>query len=84
MLNKGALASSPIQLLFWKRYVDDVISAVSANEVARFLSDLNSVEPSIQFTFKRKNERFFNFLDLKVHRTDRGNLETSVYRKPTH
>ena len=44
---KRALATSPVKPFFWKRYVDDVISAVSGNEAERLLSHLNSVEPSI-------------------------------------
>ena len=83
-VEQRTLALSPIQTLFWKRYVDDVISAVSVNEVERLLSHLNSVEPSVQFTFERENERRLPCLDLNAHRTDRGNLETSIYRKPTH
>ena len=31
-----------------------------------------------------ENDRRLSFLDLNVYRTHRGNLETSVYRKPTH
>ena len=38
-VEQRALATSPVKTFFWKRYVDDVISAVSG-----------SVEPSIQFT----------------------------------
>ena len=83
-VEQRALASSPVQPLFWKRYVDDVISAVSGNEAGRLLSHLNSVEPSIQFTIERENDRRLSFLDLNVYRAHRGNLETSVYRKPTH
>ena len=83
-VEQRALASSPVQPLFWKRYVDDVISAVSGNEAERLLSHLNSVEPSIQFTIERENDRRLSFLDLNVYRAHRGNLETSVYRKPTH
>ena len=82
-----ALASSPIQRFFWKKYVGAAISAVSVNEVERLLSHLNSVGPSIQFTFDlnvHENERCLPFLDLNVHRTDRANLETSIYRKSTH
>ena len=66
--------------LFWKRYV---ISAVSKNAVENLLSHLNSVELSIQFTVKREKDRRLSFLDLNVYRTDHGNLETGVYRKPT-
>ena len=47
-VEQRALASSPIQTLFWKQYVDDVISAVSVDEVERLLLHLNSAAPSIQ------------------------------------
>ena len=70
-----ALATSPVKTFFWKRYVDDVISAVSGNEAERLLSHLNSVEPSIQFTFEREKDRHLPFLDLKVYRGEQGNLE---------
>ena len=81
--NKRALATSPVKPFFWKRYVDDVISAVSGNEAERLLSHLNSVEPSIQFTLEREKDRHLPFLDLNVYIGEQGNLETSVYRKPT-
>ena len=40
--------------LFWKRYVDDVISVVSGNEGER---PFNSIEPSIQFALERERDR---------------------------
>ena len=83
-VEQRALATSPVKPFFWKRYVDDVISAVSGNEAERLLSHLNSVEPSIQFTLEREKDRHLPFLDLNVSRGVQGNLETSVYRKPTH
>ena len=78
------MATSPVKPFFWKRYVDDVISAVSGNKAERLLSHLNSVEPSIQFTLKREKDRHLPFLDLNVSRGVQGNLESRVYRKPTH
>ena len=91
-VEQRALATSPVKPFFWKRYVDDVISAVSGNEAERLLSDLNLLEPSIQFTPEREKDRHFPFLDLNVSRGVQGNLETSIYRKsklgilppPTH
>ena len=58
--------------------------AVSGIEAERLLSHLNSVEPSIQFILEREKDRHLPFLDLNVSRGVQGNLETSVYRKPTH
>ena len=45
---------------------------------------LNSVEPSIQYTFECEDERCLPCLHLNVHRTGRRNLETSIYCKTTH
>ena len=85
-VEQKALATSPVKPFFWKRYVDDVISAVSGNEafpISR-IPILNSVEPSIQFPLEREKGRHLPFLDLNVSRGVQGKLETSVYRKPTH
>ena len=42
------------------------------------------MDPSIRFTLEREEDRHLPFLDLNVYRGEQGNLETSVYRKPTH
>ena len=62
----------------------DVVSAASGNEAERILSHLNSVGQSIQFTLEREKDRHLPFLDLNVSRCVQGNLEKSVYRKPTY
>ena len=72
-VEQRALASAPENPWFWKRFVDDVISAVSENEI----------EPSIQFTVERETDRILAFLDTCVQRTIEGRLETVVYHKPT-
>ena len=46
-VEQRALASVPVSLSFWKRFIDDVISAVSRNEIDILLQHLNSIEPSI-------------------------------------
>jgi hypothetical protein len=83
-VEERALASVPVSLSFWKRFVDDVISAVSRNEIDILLQHLNYIEPSIQFTVEREINGHLAFLDLNVHRTVEGKLETDVYHKPTH
>ncbi len=83
-VEQRALASAPVRLSFWKRFVDDIISAVSRNDIDILLQHLNSIEPSIQFTVEREMNGDLAFLDLNVYRTIEGKLETAVYRKPTH
>ena len=63
-VEQRALATSLVKPFFWKRYVDDVTSAVSGNEADRLLSHLDSIEPSIQFTLEREKDRHLSFLDL--------------------
>ena len=83
-VEKRASATSSVKPFFCKRYVNDVIFAVPGIEAERLLSHLNSVEPSVQFTLEREKDRHLPFLDWKVSRGVQGNLETSVFRKPTH
>ena len=72
-VEQRALSSVPVSLSFWKRFVDDVISAVqSRNEIDILLQHLNSIEPSIQFTVEREINGYLAFLDLNVHRTVEG------------
>ena len=49
-----ALTTAPVSPSFCKRFVDDVISAVSQDEIVVLLQHLNSIEPSIQFTVERE------------------------------
>ena len=79
-----ALTTAPVSPSFWKRFVDDVISAVSQDEIVVLLQHLNSIEPSIQFTVECEIDGKLPFLDTRVQRTTDGKLETVVYRKPTH
>ena len=79
-----ALTTAPVSPSFWKRFVDDVISAVSQDEIVVFLQHLNSIEPSIPFTVEYETYGKLPFLDTYVQRTTDGKLETVVYRKPTH
>jgi hypothetical protein len=64
-VEQRALASVSVSLSFWKRFVDDVISAISRNEIDILLQHLNSIEPSIQFTVEREIDghafSFFRF-----------------------
>ena len=58
-----ALTTAPVSPSFWKRFVDDMISAVSQDEIVVLLQHLNSIEPSIQFTVERETDGKLPFLD---------------------
>ena len=45
---------------------------------------LNSVEPSIQFTYEVEEDGCLPFLDVLLHHHTDGSVATSVYRKPSH
>ena len=68
---------------FWKRYVDDTLTALPTDIVTRFHNHLNSVNPRIQFTVEIESDNSLPFLDVLTHESD-GNIVASVYRKPTH
>ena len=66
----------------WLRYVDDtfVIWNGDRNELNEFLTHLNSLRSSIQFTMEIEDNNSLPFLDVLVTKNDSG-LRTSVYRK---
>ena len=79
-----ALRSAPTKPRLWKRYVDDTCCIVKKGTMEGLLSHLNSVRPSIKFTVEVEKEGSLPFLDALLQRKDDGNLDVTVYRKPTH
>ena len=79
-----ALSISPVPTVFWKRYVDDVLTTVPADQVDGMLAHINSIDQNIQFTFEREQEHVIPFLDVMILHNDDGSLSTKVYHKPTH
>ena len=68
----------------WKRYVDDTCSIAKRNTVEGLLNHLNSIRPSIQFTFELKKDGSLPFLNTLLRRRKDGTLNITVYRKTTH
>ena len=79
-----ALSTFDEVLLFWKRYVDDICTAVTDDRIDDLLQHLNSIESSIRFTHEVELDSGLPFLDTLVHHHPDGSLSTSVYRKPSH
>ena len=68
ILEQQALATTIISLRFWKRYVDDVCSAIKPSQIDSLQSPLNSCQPSIQFTTETETNGSIAFLDMQVIR----------------
>ena len=68
---------------FYKRYVDDTLSAMPDFETAsEFLTTLNNSHPSINFTMELEENGRLPFLGMDIIRNG-CRLDTKVYRKPT-
>ncbi|XP_015121828.1 uncharacterized protein LOC107044460 [Diachasma alloeum] len=76
------LSEAGIHIPFFKRYVDDIITAVPKDKVDLVLEVFNSYETSLQFTHELEEENKIAFLDLLlVH--EGNNIITNWYHKKT-
>ena len=78
-----ALSMSPVPTVFWKRYVDDILMAVPADQVDGMLAHINSINHNIQFTSEREEGHVIPLLDVTILHNDDGSLSTKVYHMPT-
>ena len=83
-VEERALATTETPPRFWKWYVDDTCTALPSHCINEFLDQLNSVEPSIQFTVEVESDGRLPFLDVLLEHKEDGSISTTVYRKPTH
>ena len=68
---------------FYRRYVDDIFLIFENQcDCQPFYDYMNSIHPSIKFTFESENCNELPFLDVKVFRKDRKYF-TTQYFKPT-
>ena len=79
-----ALATTNVDVNFWKTYVDDTCVALAADKREAFLGHLNLVEPTILFTLERELNGKLPFLDVLLEHHPYGTISTSVFRKSTH
>jgi hypothetical protein len=78
------LEAPPCEVLFWYRYVDDIITAVPKADTDRFLQHLNQCNENIQFTYETEVNNSLPFLDLNINKKGNGSLTFSVYRKASN
>ena len=69
--------------LMYCRYVDETFAVFNdEDECNEFFSHLNSLQPSLRFTFEKECNRTLPFLDVLVEKNNHE-FVTSIYRKPT-
>ena len=81
---KQFVYSYPTQPSLWIRYIDDnfMIWPHGPAALETFIQHLNSVHPTIKFTFEYSTKSV-SFLDTMVIKDDQGKLYTDLYTKPT-
>ena len=67
-LETKCVVSLPFELPFFFRYVDDIITAVPANEIHTIMNTFNSYNHKIQFTTEKESDGKFCFLDVLIIR----------------
>ena len=78
-----------LELLLYKRYVDDTFSLHLAKEQSsKFFEELNDLHPALKFSCEQEKDHKLPFLEVNVHKRSpedegRTSFETSIYRKPT-
>ena len=81
--NEALLFKRVNKPIMYYRYVDDTFAVFNdEDECNEFFSHLNSLHPSLHFTFEKECNRTLPFLDVLVEKNDHEFI-TSIYRKPT-
>ena len=86
-VEQRALETFPTRPCFWKRHVNDTLTAVRRNQVDEFHLHLNSIEQTITFTVETEHNNQIPFLDVPLHKEDDGTYsdictsKTNKYRQ---
>lgn len=83
VLQKECINKLPFKLPFFKRYVDDIVTCVPANQVDILLNTFNSYHPRLQFTIELEHNNAISFLDVLIIRSQENVIRTDWYHKPT-
>ncbi|UYV70573.1 hypothetical protein LAZ67_7003560 [Cordylochernes scorpioides] len=67
-------------ILFWRRYVDDILCICKTDLEETILSTLNSYNPNLSFTMEKEQGHIIPFLDILIIRTP-ASFHTTVYYK---
>lgn len=82
-LQKTCINQLPFKVPFFKRYVDDIITCVPADQINVLLGTFNSFHSKLQFTIERESNNSIPFLDILLIRSNNNTIKTDWYQKPT-
>ncbi|XP_023235589.1 uncharacterized protein LOC111634972 [Centruroides sculpturatus] len=83
-LEKSALSVFLNDIVYFKRYVDDVfVIWKNDKKIDDFISMINNNDDGLMLKIEQKNASQIHFLDIDVEFKE-GHLATKVYVKPTH
>lgn len=79
-----SLQKLPFKPTFVKKFVDDLIVALPADQIQLMLNTVNQFDNNIQFTIEKEVNRAVPFLDTLVRRdVDSNTIKLDWYRKPS-
>lgn len=70
----------PFNIPFYKRYVDDIITAIPKNQIQQTLKIFNTYHPRLQFTIEIETKSCISFLDILLIRNN-NQIKIKWYRK---
>lgn len=70
----------PFNIPFYKRYVDDIITAIPKNQIQQTLKIFNTYHPRLQFTIEIETKSCISFLDILLIRSN-NQIKIKWYRK---
>ncbi len=80
-LELKAFNKIPFLLPFYKRFVDDILTAIPKNQSETILKIFNSHHQRLKFTIEEEKNNAINFLDLTLTRNTNGEITTKWYQK---
>lgn len=81
-IEEQIIKSLPFKLLFYKRYVDDIIICLPEHLIPYTFYRFNSFHERIKFTKEIEINEQISFLDILLKR-DNGHIKINWYTKPT-
>lgn len=80
-LDENCIEKLPFRLPFYKRYVDDIITAIPLNETGTIVNCFNRYHKNLKFTVEEEVNHSINFLDMTLTSNEDGVIVTKWFQK---